>query len=53
MTLRAAAIASGATCDAIGSHIGDKPDRFAADVDAFIKPLGDVHRAGWRKAELA
>ena len=31
--------------DAVGPHIGDKPDRLAIDVDAFVQPLGDLHGA--------
>ncbi len=37
----------------VGSHIGDQPDGFAADVDAFVEPLRDAHSMGRRKAELA
>ncbi|MGO7748688.1 topoisomerase DNA-binding C4 zinc finger domain-containing protein, partial [Rhizobium ruizarguesonis] len=28
---------------AVGSHIGDETDRLAADIDALIEPLGDLH----------
>ena len=39
--------------DAVGSHIGDEPHRLAADIHAFIEPLGNLHGAGGGKAELA
>ena len=39
--------------DAVGSHVGDEADRLAADVDAFIEALGDLHRLLGREAELA
>ncbi len=39
--------------DAVGTHIGDEADRLAADVHAFIKALGDAHRARRAEAELA
>ncbi len=38
---------------AIGTHIGDETDRLAADIDAFIKLLRDLHGALGREAELA
>ncbi len=39
--------------DAVGSHVGDKADGLAADIDAFIKTLGDLHGLLGRKAQLA
>ena len=38
---------------AVGSHIGDEADGFAADVDAFVEPLRDAHGVGRRKTKLA
>ena len=38
---------------AVGSHVGDEADGLAADVDAFIEALGDLHRLLGREAELA
>src|SRR5208337_4732402 len=43
----------GREVDAVGAHISDQPDRPVADVDALVKPLGDLHGAGRREAELA
>ena len=37
---------------AVGSHIGNETSRFAADVEALIEPLRDLHGAHRRKAEL-
>ena len=51
--MRVAAMASPAHLDAVGAHIGDEPDRLAADVDAFIEALGDLHGLGRGEAELA
>ncbi len=39
--------------NAVGSHVGDEADRLAADVDAFVEALGDLHRLLGREAELA
>ena len=39
--------------DAIGPHIGDQPRGFAADVDALIQALGDVHGHLGAEAQLA
>ena len=39
--------------DAVGSHVGDEADGLAADVDALIEALGDLHRLLGREAELA
>ncbi len=39
--------------DAVGTHISNETDRFAADVDALIQTLRDPHGVRWRKAELA
>ena len=39
--------------DAVGSHIGDEADGLAADIDAFIEPLSELHRPGRGEAELA
>ena len=38
---------------AVGAHIGNQTDGFAADVDALIEPLRDPHGVSGRKAELA
>ena len=38
---------------AIGSHISNEADGFAADIDAFIKLLRDLHGALGVEAELA
>ena len=38
---------------AVGSHIGDQADRLAADVDAFIKALRDLHGALGAEVQLA
>ena len=38
---------------AVGAHVGDQPDRLAADIHAFVKALSDPHRVGGGKAELA
>ena len=43
----------GREVDAVGAHIGDEADRAFADVDALIEPLGDLHGARRREAELA
>ena len=43
----------GREVDAVGAHIGDEAGRAVADVDAFVKALGDLHRARRREAELA
>src|SRR5262245_10319646 len=38
----------------IGAHVGDQPDRaLAAEFDAFVKPLRDLHRLLGRKTQLA
>ena len=39
--------------DAVGSHIGDQAGGLAADVDAFIQALGDLHGALGVEAQLA
>ena len=39
--------------DAVGSHVGDETDQLAADIDAFVEPLGDLHRLLRGEAELA
>ena len=39
--------------DPVGAHIGDQADGFAAEIDAFVKPLRDLHRAGGAKTEFA
>src|SRR5882672_9836476 len=39
--------------DAVGPHIGDQPDRIAAEVDALVEPLGDLHRPARAETELA
>ena len=39
--------------DAVGAHIGDQADGLAADIDAFIEPLRQLHRACRGEAELA
>ena len=49
----ASAMASGACLHAVGSHVGDQADGLAADVDALVEPLRDLHGARWREAELA
>ena len=38
---------------AVGAHIGNEAHRLAADVDAFVKALGDLHGARGAEAELA
>lgn len=38
---------------AVGTHIGDQTGSFAANIDAFIKPLCHLHGARGRKTELA
>ena len=38
---------------AVGAHVGDEPDRLAADVDAFIELLREPHRRLRAEAELA
>ena len=38
---------------AVGSHVGNEAHGFAADVDALIEPLGDIHRLLGGEAELA
>ena len=43
----------GSHLHAVGSHIGDKTHSLAADVDALVELLGNLHRAVWRIAELA
>ena len=42
----------GSDLHAVGTHVGDQADGLAADIDAFIEPLRDLHRAGGREAEL-
>ncbi|MCY1293108.1 hypothetical protein D9M70_423560 [compost metagenome] len=37
---------------AVGTHIGDQTDRLAADVDAFIELLRDLHGARCGEAEF-
>src|SRR5579875_890523 len=39
--------------DAVGAHIGDQSDRLAAEGEALIEALRDLHRAGGGKPELA
>ena len=39
--------------DAVGSHIGDQADGVAADLDAFIEALRDLHGALGGEAQLA
>ena len=39
--------------DAVGPHIGDQADGFAADVDALVKPLGDLHGVLGAEVQLA
>ena len=39
--------------DAVGSHIGDQAHGLAADIDAFIKALRDLHGALGVEAQLA
>ena len=53
MTERASSIGFAVHRDAVGTHISDEADGFAADVDAFIKLLRDLHRALGAEAELA
>jgi len=36
----------------VGTHIGNETDGFAADVEAFVKPLCHLHGARSGKAEL-
>ncbi len=36
----------------VGTHIGNETDSLAADIDTFIKLLGDLHGARRREAEL-
>ena len=43
----------GGEVDAVGAHVGDEAGRAVADVDALVEPLGDLHRARRREAELA
>ena len=38
---------------AIGSHIGDQTHSLAADIDALVKALGDLHGAGGRQIQFA
>ena len=53
ITLRVAAMASRRHLHAVGAHVGDEADGLAADVDALVEPLGDLHGAGGGEAELA
>ena len=46
-------MAFGRDLHAVGSHIGNEPDRLAADVDAFVQALGHLHGLARREAELA
>ena len=39
--------------DAVGPHVGDEADRLAVDLGALVEPLGELHGAGRREAELA
>src|SRR5262249_21588878 len=39
--------------DAVRAHIGDEADRVAVEIDAFVEPLRDLHRARRAEAELA
>ncbi len=39
--------------DAVGAHIGDQADGFAADIDALVELLRKFHRARGRQSELA
>ncbi len=39
--------------DAVGSHVGDEAGRLAVDLDAFVKPLRDLHGAAGGETELA
>ena len=39
--------------NAVGPHIGDEADGLAADLDAFIEALGDLHGSRRGEAELA
>ena len=36
--------------NAIGPHVGDQANRLAADVNAFVKALGDAHGSGGAEA---
>src|SRR6266702_3852379 len=38
---------------AVGSHIGNETDGFAADIDALIELLRSAHRLGGAESELA
>ena len=38
---------------AVRSHVGDEADRVAADVDALVQALGDLHRLLGGKSQLA
>ena len=38
---------------AVGTHVGNKPDRLAADFHALVEPLGDAHRGGGAETQLA
>ena len=53
MTLARAGDRLGRHVDAVGAHIGDQADGLAADVDALVEALRDLHGARWREAELA
>ena len=45
--------AFGRDLNAVGTHIGDETGGTAADIDAFVKPLGDLHCALSGKAEFS
>ena len=42
-----------AELNTVGPHVGDQAGGLAADIDAFIKPLRDLHCPAGRKAELS
>ena len=54
MSRAPAASASGADARRVGAHVGDEADRaLVAELDAFVEPLRERHRAARREAELA
>ncbi len=53
MTLRAARHGLRRHVDAVRAHVGDEADRLAADVDALVEALRQLHRLGAGEAELA
>ena len=48
-------LAHGLDCEVhrVGAHVGDETDRALAEIDAFVEPLRDAHRALRAEAELA